>query len=70
MTYEEYLEKNKDIIEEAQKIANSNIYKQIQKFINSEEYKKGIEYLSIMDNVVHKNIIQKIDCLQNETMSR
>ena len=70
MTYEEYLQKNQDVIEQAKSIMNSKVYKQAVEFMKTPQYRQGFEYLKKVDEEVHKDILQKIDFLQKELLNK
>jgi len=68
MTYQEYLQENKELIQKAQKFKESSTYMQIQEFSKTPQYKQAIEYLQKMDKKIHKDILHNIEYLQKKLL--
>ena len=72
VTVEQYLQENIDAktLEEAQRFVNSKEYEKIQRFTKSEEFKKAKAKLLETEEVVHKDILQQIDAMQDKILQQ
>ena len=65
MSYEDYIKKFQYQINQAKQSLENPAFKQTLEYLKSDEYKEKIAIIKQKEKIIHKDIIQKIEFLQN-----
>ncbi len=70
MTVDEYLQENVDAktLQEAKQFVQSKEYEKIQRYTKSEEFKKARAQLLEKEDVIHQDMLARIDAMQDEVL--
>ena len=70
MSYEDYIKKHQQQIDQAKKALESPVLKQTLEYVKSEEFKKSMKKIKEQEKLIHKNIIETIETLQNNLIRK